>query len=169
MLVLRLLPYLTQPLFSAQLKELWSKILLSLPLVGKRDTLGDNILPKFYPYFKNHIESYSFTDISDLSSNLTEIIKQDNVRSTPIAIRGKPRLHFILSNKVGRVNKSETRANRLFVSVRRVRHGDFTAKNGETPQDEPTAPARRTEQVGGFSDEHGGCSQCAQGCRDTGR
>lgn len=100
-LVLRLLPYLmTSDLFSAQLKELWLRILLSLPVVGRKDTMGDNILPKFYPYFKNHIESYLLTEILELTANLTEIIKQDNIRSTPIAIRGKPRLHFILINKV---------------------------------------------------------------------
>lgn len=99
-LVIRLLPYLSPDLFATQLKELWLKILLCLPIVGKRDTLGDNILPKFYPYFKNHIESYELSDILEVTANFTEIIKQDNVRSTPIAIRGKPRLHFILTNKV---------------------------------------------------------------------
>lgn len=99
-LIIRLLPYLTSDLFSTQLKELWLKILLSLPVVGRKDTIGDNILPRFYPYFKNHIENYQLTEIIDLTTNLTEIIKQDNVRSTPISIRGKQRLHFILSNKV---------------------------------------------------------------------
>lgn len=52
MLVIRLLPYLTTDTFSIQLKDLWLKILTSLPLVFKRDSLGDNILPKFYLPFK---------------------------------------------------------------------------------------------------------------------
>lgn len=99
-LLIRLLPYLSSNLFSTQLRELWLRILLSLPIVGKRDTLGDNILPKFYPYFKSHIESYDLQAILELTTNLMEVIKQDNVRSTPIAIRAKPRLHFILTNKV---------------------------------------------------------------------
>lgn len=99
-LVLRLLPYLAGDLFAVQLKELWLKILLSLPIVGKRDTLGDNILPRFYPFFKRHVETYELTDLLEVTNNFTEIIKQDNVRSTPISIRGKPRLHFILTNKV---------------------------------------------------------------------
>lgn len=100
MLVMRLLPYLTPDAFSCQLRELWFKVLLSLPTVGKRDTMGDNILPRFYLHFKGHVETYTMTDLIELSSILTEAIKQDSVRSTPIAIRGRPRLHFILSNKV---------------------------------------------------------------------
>lgn len=73
--------------------------------MAKRDTLGDNILPKFYPYFKAHLDSYDFSNILELSSNLSETVKQDNIRSTPIAVRGKPRLHFVLSNKVMKENR----------------------------------------------------------------
>lgn len=51
MLLLRLLPYLTTD-FHAQLVELWTKILLSMPIIGRRDTSGDYLLPKFHPYFK---------------------------------------------------------------------------------------------------------------------
>lgn len=117
MLVIRLLPYLSPEMFSAQLKELWFKILLSLPIVGKRDTLGDNILPRFYSYFKCHLDSYKFPDILELTSNLIETVKQDNVRSTPIAIRGKPRLYFVLSNKVSSLNKKKTAETILFFSL----------------------------------------------------
>lgn len=52
MLVLRLLPHLIGEEYSSHLLELWSKVLLSLPITGRRDTAGDNIFPKFYPYFK---------------------------------------------------------------------------------------------------------------------
>lgn len=52
MLVLRLLPYLLGEEFSSQLLEVWSKVLLSLPITGRRDTAGDNIFPRYYPYFK---------------------------------------------------------------------------------------------------------------------
>lgn len=54
---------------------------------------------RHFRYF-SHIETYEVSDLLELSAELTEVVKQDSVRSTPIAARGKPRLHFILSNKV---------------------------------------------------------------------
>ncbi|KAJ8926194.1 hypothetical protein NQ314_021450 [Rhamnusium bicolor] len=56
MLVLRLLPHLTTDSFACQLLELWTRVLLSLPIVGRRDTAGDNILPKLYPFFKKGLD-----------------------------------------------------------------------------------------------------------------
>lgn len=52
MLLLRLLPYLMEDEFSTQLLEVWNKVLLSLPITGRRDTAGDNIFVRYYPYFK---------------------------------------------------------------------------------------------------------------------
>jgi len=53
MLLLRLLPQLVAvECFESQLLEIWTKVLLSLPVTGRRDTAGDNLLPKLYPYFK---------------------------------------------------------------------------------------------------------------------
>lgn len=52
MLLLRLLPQLSYDIFSSQLLEIWIKLLHSISLIGRRDTMGDNILPRFHPYFK---------------------------------------------------------------------------------------------------------------------
>lgn len=52
MLLLRVLPLLTNEGFLLQLGELWSKVLLSIPLVGRRDAAGDNLLPRLHPHFK---------------------------------------------------------------------------------------------------------------------
>lgn len=52
LLLLRLLPHLNPETFSSQLLEIWTKLLLSIPLIGRRDIIGDNILPRFYPLFK---------------------------------------------------------------------------------------------------------------------
>ncbi|KAF7266171.1 hypothetical protein GWI33_020454 [Rhynchophorus ferrugineus] len=51
MLLLRLLPHLNGE-FANQQEEVWTRVLLSLPITGRRDTAGDNIFPKFYSYFK---------------------------------------------------------------------------------------------------------------------
>lgn len=52
MLLLRILPCLSADSFHVQLLELWTKLLLSMPVIGRRDTIGDNILPKLHPYYK---------------------------------------------------------------------------------------------------------------------
>lgn len=55
MLVLRLLGRMTGSGWSKEVKEIWGKVLLSMPVVGRRDAAGDNVLPKFYPTFKRCI------------------------------------------------------------------------------------------------------------------
>ncbi|KAJ8981860.1 hypothetical protein NQ317_008207 [Molorchus minor] len=80
MLILRLLPYLTTDTFGPQLLELWSRVLLSLPIVGRRDTAGDNILPKLFPFFKRYIQSSTMTDVLDIIAGLVEVVKQENNR-----------------------------------------------------------------------------------------
>lgn len=52
MLLLRLLPHLSIDIYSLQLLEIWIKLLHSISLVGRRDTMGDNVLPRFHPLFK---------------------------------------------------------------------------------------------------------------------
>nr|XP_023024721.1 protein PAT1 homolog 1 [Leptinotarsa decemlineata] len=101
MLVLRLLPHLAVDVFSSQLLELWSRVLLSLPIVGRRDTAGDNILPKFYPFFKRFVQTCSISDILDIVTGLVEVVRQENNRSTPLSHVGKSPLYFILMNKFG--------------------------------------------------------------------
>ncbi|KAJ8916062.1 hypothetical protein NQ315_010930 [Exocentrus adspersus] len=101
MLVLRLLPYLTTDMFSSQLLELWSRVLLSLPIVGRRDTAGDNILPKLFPFFKKYIQSSTMSDVLDIVSGLVEVVRQENSRSTPLSHVGKSPLYFVVLNKFG--------------------------------------------------------------------
>ncbi|KAJ8956123.1 hypothetical protein NQ318_016578 [Aromia moschata] len=101
MLVLRLLPYLTTDVFAVQLLELWSKVLLSLPIVGRRDTAGDNILPKLFPFFKKYIHASSMSDVLDIVTGLVEVVRQENNRSTPLSHVGKSPLYFVLLNKFG--------------------------------------------------------------------
>lgn len=52
LLLLRILSLLTLDAFAGQLCEVWLKVLLAVPLVGRRDTASDNIMPRFHPYFK---------------------------------------------------------------------------------------------------------------------
>lgn len=52
MLLLRMLALITTEGFSLLLSELWSKVLLSIPVIGRRDTAGDNLLPRLHPHFK---------------------------------------------------------------------------------------------------------------------
>ncbi|CAG9861797.1 unnamed protein product [Phyllotreta striolata] len=101
MLLLRLLPHLTIETFATQLLELWTKVLLSLPVVGRRDTAGDNILPKLYPYLKRYTHSTNMSDIIEIVSGLIEVVKPDNPRSTPLSHAGKSPLYFVLLNKFG--------------------------------------------------------------------
>lgn len=57
MLLLRLLPHLEPDIYSTQLLELWIKLLLSISMIGRRDSIGDNILPRFHPYFKRYVNN----------------------------------------------------------------------------------------------------------------
>lgn len=54
MLLLRILPHLTVENFNVQLGDLWLKVLLSIPMIGRRDTSGDNLLPRLHPFFKRY-------------------------------------------------------------------------------------------------------------------
>ncbi|XP_057670129.1 protein PAT1 homolog 1 [Diorhabda carinulata] len=101
MLLLRLLPHLSIDMFGTQLLELWSKVLLTLPVTGRRDTAGDNILPKFYPFLKRYIQSSNMSDILDIVTGLVEVVRQENNRSTPLSHVGKSPLYFVLLNKFG--------------------------------------------------------------------
>lgn len=102
MLLLRLLPHLTPDHFMAQLGDVWMKVLLSIPSVGRRDTVGDNILPQLYPYFKRYVQNCKMSHILDIVSNLVEVVKQEqNSRSTPLSHQGKSPLHFVIGNKFG--------------------------------------------------------------------
>lgn len=100
MLLLRLLPHLSSEHFAIQLLDMWTKVLLSLPIVGRRDTVGDHILPKLHPFFKRYIQSCNMIDILDIVSGLVEVIKQENSRSTPLSHQGKAPLYFVLLHKV---------------------------------------------------------------------
>lgn len=101
MLLLRLLPHLTSDLFAPQLLEIWSKALLSLPIIGRRDTAGDNILPKLYPYFKRYVQNCTMSDVLEITSGLVEVVRQENNRSTPLSHVGKVPLYFVVLNKFG--------------------------------------------------------------------
>ncbi|CAH1118392.1 unnamed protein product [Phaedon cochleariae] len=101
MLILRLLLHLTMDMFPSQLIELWNKTLLSLPMVGRRDTAGDNILPKFFPFLKRFVQTRNMSDILEIVSGLVEVVKQENNRSTPLSHVGKSPLYFVLLNKFG--------------------------------------------------------------------
>ncbi|XP_044260378.1 protein PAT1 homolog 1 [Tribolium madens] len=101
MLLLRLLPHLTMDGFSAQLLEIWTRILLSIPIVGRRDTAGDHILPKLHPFFKRYIQTSTMSDILEIVTGLVEVIRQENSRSTPLSHQGKAPLYFVLLNKFG--------------------------------------------------------------------
>ncbi|XP_050315635.1 protein PAT1 homolog 1 [Anthonomus grandis grandis] len=101
MLLLRLLPHLSVDYFSSQLLDIWSRVLLSLPLIGRRDTAGDNILPKLYPYFARFVQTCTMSDIIDMISGLMEVVKPENNRSTPLSHVGKAPLYFVVLNKFG--------------------------------------------------------------------
>ncbi|EFA05066.2 protein PAT1 homolog 1 [Tribolium castaneum] len=101
MLLLRLLPHLTMDGFSAQLLEIWTRILLSIAIVGRRDTAGDHILPKLHPFFKRYIQTSTMGDILEIVTGLVEVIRQENSRSTPLSHQGKAPLYFVLLNKFG--------------------------------------------------------------------
>lgn len=101
MLLLRLLPHLTVDNFSQQLLEIWSRVLLSLPIIGRRDTAGDNILPKLQPFLKRYVQTSTMSDILDIVTGLVEVVRQENnSRSTPLSHQGKAPLYFVLLNKV---------------------------------------------------------------------
>ncbi|KRT80819.1 hypothetical protein AMK59_6290 [Oryctes borbonicus] len=102
MLLLRILPHLNIDSFSSQLAELWLKVLLSIPITGRRDTAGDNLLPRLHPFFKRYIQTCKMSDILEIVSNITEVVRQENNnRSTPLSHQGKAPLHFIIGNKFG--------------------------------------------------------------------
>ncbi|GJQ81911.1 putative deadenylation-dependent decapping of nuclear-transcribed mRNA [Trypoxylus dichotomus] len=102
MLLLRILPHLSVDSFSSQLAELWLKILLSIPMIGRRDTAGDNLLPRLHPFFKRYIQTCKMSDILEIVSNITEVVRhENNNRSTPLSHQGKTPLHFIIGNKLG--------------------------------------------------------------------
>ncbi|XP_063929726.1 protein PAT1 homolog 1 [Zophobas morio] len=101
MLLLRLLPHLASENFVGQLLDVWTRILLSIPIVGRRDTTGDHILPKFHPFFKRYIQTCTMGDILDIVTGLVEVIRQENSRSTPLSHQGKAPLYFVLLNKFG--------------------------------------------------------------------
>ncbi|XP_072381677.1 uncharacterized protein [Diabrotica undecimpunctata] len=101
MLLLRLLPHLTLDMFPSQLLELWCKVLLSLPIIGRRDTAGDNILPKLYPFLKRYVQSSNMSDVLEIATGLVEVVRQESNRSTPLSHVGKSPLYFVLLNKFG--------------------------------------------------------------------
>lgn len=101
LLVLRLLPHLMNQLFYHQEVEIWSRILLSLPIVGRRDMAGDNILPRFYQLFKRYMQTVEMPDILENVSGLIEVIKPESNRSTPLSHQGRAPLYFVLLNKFG--------------------------------------------------------------------
>ncbi|GLV36973.1 Protein associated with topo II related - 1 [Carabus blaptoides fortunei] len=101
MLLLRVLPQLSPEVYLSQLVELWEKLLLSIPLIGRRDTIGDNILPRFFPHFKRFLVVPDMDQILDIVSGLKEVVKLENSRSTPLGHQSKSPLHFIVSNKFG--------------------------------------------------------------------
>lgn len=101
MLLLRILPHLNVESFANQLSELWLKVLLSVPIIGRRDTAGDNLLPRLHPFFKRYIQTCKMADILEIATNITEVVRQENNnRSTPLSHQGKTPLHFIIGNKV---------------------------------------------------------------------
>nr|XP_022906854.1 protein PAT1 homolog 1-like [Onthophagus taurus] len=101
-LLLRVLPYLTQETYSSHLLDLWIKILLSIPIIGRRDAIGDNMLPKLHPFFKRYVQMCTMSDIVDIIASISETVKQDqNSRSTPLHHQGKAPLYFIIGNKLG--------------------------------------------------------------------
>lgn len=102
MLLLRVLPHLTPDHFMTQLGDVWMKVLLSIPSIGRRDTAGDNILPQLHPYFKRYVQNCKMSNILDIVTNLVEVVKQEqNSRSTPLSHQGKSPLHFVIGNKFG--------------------------------------------------------------------
>lgn len=102
MLLLRILPHLNIDNFSSQLADLWLKVLLSIPMIGRRDTAGDNLLPRLHPFFKRYIQICKMSDILEIATNVTEVVRQENNnRSTPLSHQGKTPLHFIIGNKFG--------------------------------------------------------------------
>ncbi|KAL3271461.1 hypothetical protein HHI36_021947 [Cryptolaemus montrouzieri] len=101
MLLLRILPVATTEQFFSQVVEIWSRLLLSISIIGRRDTAGDNLLPKLYPMFKRYIQSVKMSDILDNIHGLTEVTKLENSRSTPLSHQGKAPLYFVLLNKFG--------------------------------------------------------------------
>uniref|UniRef100_A0A6P7FZE1 Protein PAT1 homolog 1 n=1 Tax=Diabrotica virgifera virgifera TaxID=50390 RepID=A0A6P7FZE1_DIAVI len=101
MLLLRLLPHLTLDMFPSQLLELWCKVLLSIPIIGRRDTAGDNILPKLYPFLKRYVQSSNMSDVLEIATGLVEVVRQESNRSTPLSHVGKSPLYFVLLNKFG--------------------------------------------------------------------
>lgn len=101
MLLLRILPSLTSDYFSTQLCDLWNKVLLSIPMVGRKDTSGDQLFLRLHPHFKQFIQASDITVILDIVSNLLEVLSPENNRGTPISCQGKPPLTFIVSNKFG--------------------------------------------------------------------
>lgn len=101
MLLLRILPYLTGDSFATQLPDLWIKVLLSIPMVGRKDAAGDHLFLRLHPYFKRFIQVSDMNVILDIVSNLLEVLSPDNSRGTPISCQGKPPLYFIVANKFG--------------------------------------------------------------------
>ncbi|KAF5301066.1 hypothetical protein FQA39_LY10885 [Lamprigera yunnana] len=101
MLLLRVLPNLTIDYFSTQLCDIWTKVLLSIPVVGRRDTAGDQLFLRLYPHFKQFILVSDMNVIIEIVSNLLELLGPENNRGTPFSCVGKPPLNFIVANKFG--------------------------------------------------------------------
>lgn len=100
-LLLRILPSLHVDYFATQLCDLWTKVLLSIPMVGRKDTAGENLFLRLYPHFKQFIQVSDMSIILDIVSNLLEVLSPETNRGTPISCHGKPPLNFITSNKFG--------------------------------------------------------------------
>lgn len=100
-LLLRLLPVIHSEHFFPQIVEIWGKLLLSIPIIGRRDTAGDKILPKLYPLFKRYTQTVKMANILDNIQGLTEVTRLENSRSTPLGHQSKAPLYFVLMNQFG--------------------------------------------------------------------
>lgn len=101
MLLLRILPNLHVDYFATQLRDVWTKVLLSIPMVGRKDTAGDQLFLRFYPHFKQFIQLSEMDVVLEVISKLLVIPSSENNPGLPLSCHGKPPLNFIVSNKFG--------------------------------------------------------------------
>lgn len=100
MLLLRLLALLGSDYSIDEYATLWCKVLLCIPLIGRRDMVGDNLLPRLHPYFKRFVQSTRMADVLTIVNKLEQNMRPTEGRSTPLSHLNKAPLQFVVGNKV---------------------------------------------------------------------
>lgn len=90
-LLLRILPHLDIDTHHSELLDFYCRLIRNLPQLGRKDQNSDNLLPKFYEYFKTFMSNFELEHFFSISDSFMDI--------------GEKGMAYCISNKVNIIKR----------------------------------------------------------------